>query len=123
MDGWRPRSCIRSRRKSAHTPSSSSRRSPTRCTRRAATRWARSTTSFAGGAQHPAQQGEGLVQLHRLNAELKKRSDERVALVKDQAARSMAEESPAAARASLAEAAQVMASSLDWTRLLKGSRG
>src|SRR6195256_2077367 len=35
---------------------------------------------------------KALVQLHRLNAELKRRSDERVALVKEQAARSAAEE-------------------------------
>ena len=51
------------------------------------------------------------MQLHRLNAEVKKRSDERVALVKEQTARTMAEESQR--RASfLAEATQVMASSL-----------
>jgi signal transduction histidine kinase/ActR/RegA family two-component response regulator len=65
---------------------------------------------------------KALVQLHRLNAELKKRSDERVALVKEQAARTMAEESQR--RASfLAEAAQVMASSLDIDTILKGSSG
>jgi signal transduction histidine kinase/ActR/RegA family two-component response regulator len=65
---------------------------------------------------------KALVQLHRLNAELKKRGDERVALVKEQAARSMAEESQR--RASfLAEAAQVMASSLDVDTILKGSSG
>ena len=63
---------------------------------------------------------KALVQLHRLNAELKKRSDERVALVKEQAARSMAEESQR--RASfLAEATQVMASSLDVDTILKGA--
>jgi signal transduction histidine kinase/ActR/RegA family two-component response regulator len=63
-----------------------------------------------------------LVQLHRLNAELKKRSDERVALVKEQAARSVAEESHR--RASfLAEATQVMASSLDVDTILKGAAG
>ena len=55
---------------------------------------------------------KALVQLHRLNAELKKRSDERVALVSEQAARTIAEDSQR--RASfLAEATQVMASSLD----------
>ncbi len=65
---------------------------------------------------------KALVQLHRLNAELKKRSDERVALVKEQAARSMAEESQR--RASfLAEATQVMASSLDVDTILKGASG
>jgi signal transduction histidine kinase/DNA-binding response OmpR family regulator len=65
---------------------------------------------------------KALVQLHRLNAELKKRSDERVALVKEQAARSMAEESQR--RASfLAEATQVMASSLDVETIMKGAAG
>src|SRR6185503_16820571 len=59
---------------------------------------------------------------HRLNAELKKRADERVALAKEQAARSMAEESQR--RASfLAEATQVMASSLDVDTILKGASG
>jgi len=63
---------------------------------------------------------KALVQLHRLNAELKKRSDERVALVKEQAARTMAEESQR--RASfLAEATQVMASSLDIDTILNGA--
>ncbi|HZZ91489.1 MAG TPA: response regulator [Usitatibacter sp.] len=62
---------------------------------------------------------KALVQLHRLNAELKRRSDERVALVREQAARTMAEESQR--RASfLAEATQVMASSLDVDTILKG---
>jgi signal transduction histidine kinase/DNA-binding response OmpR family regulator len=65
---------------------------------------------------------KALVQLHRLNAELKKRSDERVALVKEQAARSVAEDSQR--RASfLAEATQVMASSLDVDTILKGASG
>jgi signal transduction histidine kinase/DNA-binding response OmpR family regulator len=65
---------------------------------------------------------KALVQLHRLNAELKRRSDERVALVKEQAARSVAEESQR--RASfLAEATQVMASSLDVETILKGASG
>jgi signal transduction histidine kinase/DNA-binding response OmpR family regulator len=62
---------------------------------------------------------KALVQLHRLNAELKKRADERVALAKEQAARTMAEESQR--RASfLAEATQVMASSLDVDTILNG---
>ncbi len=61
-----------------------------------------------------------LVQLHRLNAELKKRSDERVALVKEQAARTIAEEQQR--RASfLAEATQAMGSSLDVDTILKGA--
>ncbi len=65
---------------------------------------------------------KALVQLHRLNAELKKRSDERVALVKEQAARSVAEDSQR--RASfLAEATQVMASSLDVDTILRGAAG
>ena len=65
---------------------------------------------------------KALVQLHRLNAELKKRSDERVALVKEQAARSVAEDSQR--RASfLAEATQVMASSLDVDTILNGAAG
>src|SRR6202007_1144247 len=65
---------------------------------------------------------KALVQLHRLNAELKKRSDERVALVKEQAARSIAEESQR--RASfLAEATQIMSSSLDVDTILKGASG
>jgi signal transduction histidine kinase/DNA-binding response OmpR family regulator len=63
---------------------------------------------------------KALVQLHRLNAELKKRADERVALAKEQAARTMAEESQR--RASfLAEATQVMASSLDVDTILNGA--
>src|SRR2546423_8134723 len=65
---------------------------------------------------------KALVQLHRLNAELKKRADERVALAREQAARSIAEESQR--RASfLAEVTQVMASSLDVEALLKGASG
>src|SRR4051794_1877797 len=63
---------------------------------------------------------KALVQLHRLNAELRKRADERVALAKEQAMRTTAEESQR--RASfLAEATQVMASSLDADALLKGA--
>ncbi len=65
---------------------------------------------------------KALVQLHRLNAELKRRSDERVALVKEQAARSVAEESHRRA-IFLAEASQVMASSLDVDTILKGAAG
>src|SRR5688572_8138992 len=65
---------------------------------------------------------KALVQLHRLAAELKKRGDERVALVKEQAARTIAEESQRRATF-LAEAAQVMASSLDVDTILKGSSG
>ncbi|HUP98050.1 MAG TPA: response regulator [Usitatibacter sp.] len=65
---------------------------------------------------------KALVQLHRLNAELKKRSDERVSLVREQAARTNAEEQQR--RASfLAEATQVMASSLDVDTILKGASG
>ncbi|HSS26851.1 MAG TPA: response regulator, partial [Usitatibacter sp.] len=62
---------------------------------------------------------KALVQLHRLNAELKKRSDERVALAREQAARSIAEESQRRATF-LAEATQVMASSLDVDTILSG---
>ena len=65
---------------------------------------------------------KALVQLHRLNAELKKRSDERVALVREQAARTMAEESQRRATF-LAEAAQVMTSTLDVDTILRGSSG
>ena len=58
-----------------------------------------------------------LVQLHQLNAELKRRADERVALAREQAARAIAEESQR--RASfLAEATQILASSLDVDGLL-----
>ena len=65
---------------------------------------------------------KALVQLHRLNAELRRRADERVALAREQAARSMAEESQR--RSSfLAEATQVMASSLDVDTILKGVSG
>ncbi len=65
---------------------------------------------------------KALVQLHRLNAELLRRADERVALVKEQAARAAAEESQR--RASfLAEATQVIASSLDVDTILKGAAG
>lgn len=62
---------------------------------------------------------KALVQLHRLNAELKKRSDERVALAREQAARSIAEESQRRATF-LAEATQVMASSLDADTIVAG---
>jgi signal transduction histidine kinase/DNA-binding response OmpR family regulator len=60
------------------------------------------------------------VQLHRLNAELGRRADERVALVKEQAARSLAEQSQRRATF-LAEASQVMASSLDVDTILDGA--
>ena len=60
---------------------------------------------------------KALVQLHQLNAELKRRADERVALAREQAARAVAEESQR--RASfLAEATQILASSLDVDGLL-----
>ncbi len=123
MDGLETAELIRSRRKSAHTPIIF-------------------ITAFAD-EMHTARgyslgavdyilspvvpnilrsKVKALVQLHRLNAELKKRSDERVALVKEQAARSMAEESQR--RASfLAEATQAMASSLDVDTILKSASG
>jgi signal transduction histidine kinase/DNA-binding response OmpR family regulator len=123
MDGLETAELIRSRRKSAHTPIIF-------------------ITAFAD-EMHTARgyslgavdyilspvvpnilrsKVKALVQLHRLNAELKKRSDERVALVKEQAARTMAEESQR--RASfLAEATQVMASSLDVDTILKNASG
>jgi signal transduction histidine kinase/DNA-binding response OmpR family regulator len=123
MDGLETAELIRSRRKSAHTPIIF-------------------ITAFAD-EMHTARgyslgavdyilspvvpnilrsKVKALVQLHRLTAEVKKRSDERVALVKEQAARSMAEESQR--RASfLAEATQVMASSLDVDTILKGASG
>lgn len=121
MDGLETAELIRSRRKSAHTPIIF-------------------ITAFAD-EMHTARgyslgavdyilspvvpnilrsKVRALVQLHQLNAELKKRSDERVALVKEQAARNMAEESQR--RASfLAEATQVMASSLAIDTILKGA--
>ena len=123
MDGLETAELIRSRRKSAHTPIIF-------------------ITAFAD-EMHTARgyslgavdyilspvvpnilrsKVKALVQLHLLNAELKKRSDERVALVKEQAARSIAEDSQR--RASfLAEATQVMASSLDVDTILKGASG
>ena len=123
MDGLETAELIRSRRKSAHTPIIF-------------------ITAFAD-EMHTARgyslgavdyilspvvpnvlrsKVKALVQLHRLNAELKRRADERVALVKEQAARSAAEESQR--RASfLAEATQVMASSLDVDTILKGATG
>ena len=65
---------------------------------------------------------KALVQLHRLNAELRRRSDERVTLVREQAARSMAEDSQR--RASfLAEATHVMSSSLDVETIVSGAAG
>src|SRR6187401_1760287 len=121
MDGLETAELIRSRRKSAHTPIIF-------------------ITAFAD-EMHTARgyslgavdyilspvvpnilrsKVKALVQLHRLNAELKKRSDERVALVKEQAARTIAEEQQR--RASfLAEATQAMASSLDIDTILKGA--
>src|SRR5881409_871199 len=119
MDGLETAELIRSRRKSAHTPIIF-------------------ITAFAD-EMHTARgyslgavdyilspvvpnvlrsKVKALVQLHRINAELRKRSDERVALVREQAARAMAEDSQR--RASfLAEATQVMASSLDVDTLLE----
>ncbi len=121
MDGLETAELIRSRRKSAHTPIIF-------------------ITAFAD-EMHTARgyslgavdyilspvvpnilrsKVKALVQLHRLNAELKKRADERVALAKEQAARTMAEDSQR--RASfLAEATQVMASSLDVDTILNGA--
>jgi len=121
MDGLETAELIRSRRKSAHTPIIF-------------------ITAFAD-EMHTAKgyslgavdyilspvvpnilrsKVKALVQLHRLNAELRKRADERVALAREQAARTMAEESQR--RASfLAEATQVMASSLDVDTILKGA--
>jgi signal transduction histidine kinase len=123
MDGLETAELIRSRRKSAHTPIIF-------------------ITAFAD-EMHTARgyslgavdyilspvvpnilrsKVKALVQLHRLNAELKKRSDERVALVREQAARTSAEEQQR--RASfLAEATQVIASSLDVDTILKGASG
>ena len=123
MDGLETAELIRSRRKSAHTPIIF-------------------ITAFAD-EMHTARgyslgavdyilspvvpnilrsKVKALVQLHRLNAELKKRADERVALVREQAARGMAEEQQR--RASfLAEATQVMASSLDVDTILTGASG
>jgi signal transduction histidine kinase/DNA-binding response OmpR family regulator len=121
MDGLETAELIRSRRKSAHTPIIF-------------------ITAFAD-EMHTARgyslgavdyilspvvpnilrsKVKALVQLHRLNAELRRRADERVALAKEQAARTMAEESQR--RASfLAEATQVMASSLDVDTILNGA--
>jgi signal transduction histidine kinase/DNA-binding response OmpR family regulator len=121
MDGLETAELIRSRRKSAHTPIIF-------------------ITAFAD-EMHTARgyslgavdyilspvvpnilrsKVKALVQLHRLNAELKKRSDERVALVREQAARTIAEEQQR--RASfLAEATQAMASSLDIDTILKSA--
>ena len=123
MDGLETAELIRSRRKSAHTPIIF-------------------ITAFAD-EMHTARgyslgavdyilspvvpnilrsKVKALVQLHRLNAELRKRADERVALAKEQAARTMAEESQR--RASfLAEATQAMASSLDVETILKSASG
>jgi signal transduction histidine kinase len=123
MDGLETAELIRSRRKSAHTPIIF-------------------ITAFAD-EMHTARgyslgavdyilspvvptvlrsKVKALVQLHRLNAELKRRADERVALAREQAARSAAEDSHR--RASfLAEATQVMASSLDVDTILKGATG
>jgi signal transduction histidine kinase/DNA-binding response OmpR family regulator len=123
MDGLETAELIRSRRKSAHTPIIF-------------------ITAFAD-EMHTARgyslgavdyilspvvpnvlrsKVKALVQLHRLNAELKRRADERVALVREQAARANAEEQQR--RASfLAEATQVMASSLDVDTILKGATG
>ena len=123
MDGLETAELIRSRRKSAHTPIIF-------------------ITAFAD-EMHTARgyslgavdyilspvvpnilrsKVKALVQLHRLNAELKKRADERVALAKEQAARTAAEEQQR--RSSfLAEATQVMASSLDVDTILRGASG
>ena len=65
---------------------------------------------------------KALVQLHRLNAELRKRADERVALAREQAARTAAED---AERRStfLAEATHALASSLDVDTILRSAAG
>src|SRR4029079_1316224 len=65
---------------------------------------------------------KALVQLHRLNAELRKGADERVGVGRGQDARTRAEESQRRANF-LAEATQVMASSLDVDTILKGASG
>ena len=120
MDGLETAELIRSRRKSAHTPIIF-------------------ITAFAD-EMHTARgyslgavdyilspvvpnvlrsKVKAFVQLHRLNAELARRADERVELVKEQAARSAAEDSQRRATF-LAEATQVMASSLDVDTILDG---
>src|SRR5436190_7986960 len=121
MDGLETAELIRSRRKSAHTPIIF-------------------ITAFAD-EMHTAKgyslgavdyilspvvpnvlrsKVKALVQLHRLNAELKRRADERVALVREQAARSAAEEQQRRATF-LAEATQAMAGSLDVDTILKSA--
>ena len=121
MDGLETAELIRSRRKSAHTPIIF-------------------ITAFAD-EMHTARgyslgavdyilspvvpnvlrsKVRAFVQLHRLNAELARRADERVALAREQVARSAAEESQRRATF-LAEATQVMASSLDVDTILDGA--
>src|SRR3954465_8533202 len=123
MDGLETAELIRSRRKTAHTPIIF-------------------ITAFAdemhtargyslGAVDYilspvvpniPRSKVKALVQLHRLNAELKKGAVEGGALAREQAARTAAEEQQR--RASfLAEATQVMASPLDVDTILTGASG
>jgi signal transduction histidine kinase len=121
MDGLETAELIRSRRKSAHTPIIF------------ITAFAdemHTTRGYSLGAVDyilsPVvpnvlrSKVKAFVQLHRLNAELSRRADERVALVREQVARSAAEESQRRA-IFLAEATQVMASSLDVDTILDGA--
>lgn len=123
MDGLETAELIRSRRKSAHTPIIF-------------------ITAFAD-EMHTARgyslgavdyilspvvpnilrsKVKALVQLHRLTAEVKRRSDERVSLAREQTARSAAEEQQRRATF-LAEATQAMAGSLDVETILKSASG
>ena len=121
MDGLETAEFIRSRRKSAHTPIIF------------ITAFAdemHTTRGYSLGAVDyilsPVvpnvlrSKVKAFVQLHRLNAELSRRADERVALAREQVARSAAEESQRRA-IFLAEATQVMASSLDVDTILDGA--
>src|SRR5436190_1148356 len=123
MDGLETAELIRARRKSAHTPISFI--TAFAYEMHTARGYSLGAVDYILSPVVPnilRSKVKALVQLHRLNAELKKRGDERVALVREQAARTSAEEQQRRANF-LAEATQVMASSLEVDTILTGASG
>jgi signal transduction histidine kinase len=121
MDGLETAELIRSRRKSAHTPIIFITAFADEI--HTAKGYSLGAVDYILSPVMPnvlCSKVRALVQLYKLNVELKKRADERVALAREQAARYMAEQSQRRA-AFLAELARVMGSSLDVGSVLKGA--
>jgi signal transduction histidine kinase len=121
MDGLETAELIRSRRKSAHTPIIFITAFADEI--HTAKGYSLGAVDYILSPVMPnvlCSKVRALVQLYKLNVELKKRADERVALAREQAARYMAEQSQRRA-AFLAELARVMGSSLDVGSILKGA--